>query len=95
MDHQMQVSDSVDRVIHIPLSEAEWQAFLASTPQADRLAARADPGGNRKIRKRARSQIPNPNHLSWDFSVVSDLELGIWDLGFGILFLGRVSRRRP
>ncbi len=33
MDHQIQVSDSVDRVIHIPLSEAEWQAFLASTPQ--------------------------------------------------------------
>jgi hypothetical protein len=33
MDHQMQVSDSVDRVIHIPLSEAEWQAFLASTPR--------------------------------------------------------------
>ncbi len=33
MDHQIHVSDSVDRVIHIPLSEAEWQAFLASTPQ--------------------------------------------------------------
>jgi hypothetical protein len=33
MDHQLQVSDSVDRVIHIPLSEAEWQAFLASTPK--------------------------------------------------------------
>ncbi len=33
MDHQIQVSDSVDRVIHIPLSEAEWRAFLASTPQ--------------------------------------------------------------
>jgi len=33
MDHQIQVSDSVDRVIHIPLSEAEWQAFLASTPK--------------------------------------------------------------
>jgi hypothetical protein len=33
MDHQIQVSDSVDRVIHIPLSEAEWQAFLASTPR--------------------------------------------------------------
>ena len=29
----MQVSDSVDRVIHIPLSEAEWHAFLASTPR--------------------------------------------------------------
>jgi hypothetical protein len=33
MDHQLHVSDSVDRVIHIPLSEAEWQAFLASTPR--------------------------------------------------------------
>jgi hypothetical protein len=33
MDHQLQVSDSVDRVIHIPLTEAEWQAFLASTPK--------------------------------------------------------------
>jgi hypothetical protein len=33
MDHQLHVSDSLDRVIHIPLSEAEWQAFLASTPK--------------------------------------------------------------
>jgi hypothetical protein len=33
MDHQLNVSDSVDRVIHIPLSETEWQAFLASTPK--------------------------------------------------------------
>lgn len=33
MDHQLHVSDSVDRVIHIPLTEAEWRAFLASTPQ--------------------------------------------------------------
>ena len=33
MDHQIHVSDSVERVIHIPLTEAEWQAFLASTPQ--------------------------------------------------------------
>ena len=33
MDHQLHVSDSVERVIHIPLSEAEWQAFLASTPK--------------------------------------------------------------
>jgi hypothetical protein len=32
MDH-LQVSDSVDRVIHVPLTEAEWRAFLASTPQ--------------------------------------------------------------
>ena len=33
MDHYLHVSDSVDRVIHIPLSEAEWQAFLATTPK--------------------------------------------------------------
>ena len=33
MDHQLNVSDSVDRVIHIPLSEAEWQAFLRTTPK--------------------------------------------------------------
>jgi hypothetical protein len=33
LDHQLHVSDSVDRVIHIPLSEAEWRAFLASTPK--------------------------------------------------------------
>jgi hypothetical protein len=33
MDHQLHVSDSVDRVIHIPLSEAEWQAFLRTVPQ--------------------------------------------------------------
>lgn len=33
MDHQIHVSDSVDRVIHITLSEAEWQAFLKTTPK--------------------------------------------------------------
>jgi hypothetical protein len=33
MDHQLHVSDAVDRVIHIPLSETEWRAFLASTPK--------------------------------------------------------------
>jgi hypothetical protein len=33
MDHQVHVSDRVDRVIHIPLSEAEWQAFLKTVPQ--------------------------------------------------------------
>ena len=33
MDHQLHVSDCVDRVIHIPLTEAEWQAFLATTPK--------------------------------------------------------------
>jgi len=30
---QLHLTDSVDRVIHIPLTEAEWQAFLASTPK--------------------------------------------------------------
>ena len=41
MDHHINVSDSVDRVIHISLTEAEWKAFLASTPQpVDWLRAR-------------------------------------------------------
>jgi hypothetical protein len=54
MDHQIQVSDSVDRVIHIPLSEAEWQAFLASTPRPiDWLRERI----REAIEK---SQTPNP-----------------------------------
>jgi hypothetical protein len=26
------LTGSVDRVIHIPLSEADWQAFVATTP---------------------------------------------------------------
>ena len=55
MDHQIQVSDSVDRVIHIPLSEAEWQAFLASTPKpVDWLRERI----REAIEK---AQIPKPN----------------------------------
>jgi len=29
----MHHTGTVDRVIHVPLSEAEWQAFLASQPQ--------------------------------------------------------------
>jgi hypothetical protein len=33
MDHQIHLSDSVDRVIHVPLTEAEWKAFLETTPQ--------------------------------------------------------------
>ena len=33
MDHQLHVSDGIDRVIHIPLTEAEWRAFLARTPK--------------------------------------------------------------
>jgi hypothetical protein len=55
MDHQLHVSDSVDRVIHIPLSEAEWQAFLRTTPKpVDWL--------REKIREAiaAKSQSPNP-----------------------------------
>jgi hypothetical protein len=55
MDHQLHVSDSVERVIHIPLSEAEWQAFLASTPRpVDWLRER--------IREAIRtSKTPTPN----------------------------------
>ena len=54
MDHQLHVSDAVDRVIHIPLSEAEWRAFLASTPKpVDWL--------REKIREAIeKSQITNP-----------------------------------
>ena len=33
MDHQLHVSDAVDRVLHISLTEAEWKAFIACTPQ--------------------------------------------------------------
>ena len=33
MDHEIHLSDTVDRVIHVPLTEAEWKAFLATTPQ--------------------------------------------------------------
>jgi hypothetical protein len=54
MDHQLHISDSLDRVIHIPLSEAEWQAFLRTTPKpVDWL--------REKIREAiAKSQTPNP-----------------------------------
>jgi hypothetical protein len=54
MDHQLHVSTTVERVIHIPLSEAEWQAFLASTPKpVDWLRERI----REAIQK---SQTPNP-----------------------------------
>jgi hypothetical protein len=33
MDHQLYVSGSVDRVIHVSLTESEWQAFIACTPE--------------------------------------------------------------
>jgi hypothetical protein len=54
MDHQLHVSNSVERVIHIPLSEAEWQAFLSTTPRpVDWL--------REKIREAIeKSQNPNP-----------------------------------
>jgi hypothetical protein len=54
MDHQLHVSESLERVIHIPLSEAEWQAFLRTTPKpVDWL--------REKIREEiAKSQNPNP-----------------------------------
>src|SRR5204863_3502791 len=44
---------------------------------ADRLAARADPGGNRKI-PNPKSQNPNPNRVSLGF--------GAWDFELGIYF---------
>jgi len=58
MDHYLHVSDSVDRVIHIPLSEAEWQAFLATTPKpVDWL--------REKIREAIKtSKTPTPNAQS-------------------------------
>jgi len=59
MDHQMQVSDSVDRVIHIPLSEAEWQAFLASTPRPiDWLRERIREAIEKSQTPNPKSQIP-------------------------------------
>jgi len=33
MDNAPRLTGGVDRVIHVPLSEADWQAFIASTPQ--------------------------------------------------------------
>jgi len=33
MDHAPHLTGGVDRVIHVTLSEADWQAFMASTPQ--------------------------------------------------------------
>jgi hypothetical protein len=54
MDHQLHVSDSLERVIHIPLSETEWQAFLRTTPKpVDWLRERI----REAIEK---SQNPNP-----------------------------------
>jgi len=59
MDHQLHVSDSVDRVIHIPLSEAEWQAFLASTPKpVDWLRERIREAINTSQTPSPKPQIP-------------------------------------
>ena len=59
MDHQIQVSDSVDRVIHIPLSEAEWRAFLASTPQPiDWLRERIREAIEKSQNPNPKTQIP-------------------------------------
>ena len=33
MDNAPRLTGGVDRVIHVPLSEADWQAFRATTPQ--------------------------------------------------------------
>jgi hypothetical protein len=59
MDHQLPVSNSVDRVIHIPLSEAEWQAFLASTPKpVDWLRERIREAINKSQSPSPKPQIP-------------------------------------
>ena len=40
MEH-VRLTSSVDRVISVPLSEADWKAFIAATPQpVDWLRAR-------------------------------------------------------
>jgi hypothetical protein len=60
MDHQLHVSDSVERVIHIPLSEAEWQAFLASTPRpVDWLRERIREAIEKSQIPGSKSQIPS------------------------------------
>ena len=59
MDHQIHVSDSVDRVIHIPLSETEWQAFLASTPKpVDWLREKIREAINKSQNPSPKTQIP-------------------------------------
>jgi hypothetical protein len=60
MDHHIHVSDSVDRVIHIPLSEAEWQAFLASTPKpVDWLRERIREAIEKSEAPRSKLQVPS------------------------------------
>jgi len=59
MDHHLRVSDSVDRVIHIPLSETEWQAFLASTPKpVDWLREKIREAINKSQNPSPKTQIP-------------------------------------
>ena len=59
MDHQLQVSDSVDRVIHISLSEAEWQAFLRATPKpVDWLRERIREAIEKSQNPNPKAQIP-------------------------------------
>jgi hypothetical protein len=60
MDHQLHISNSVERVIHIPLSEAEWQAFLASTPKpVDWLRERIREAIDKSQTPNPKAQIPN------------------------------------
>ncbi len=60
MDHQLHVANSVERVIHIPLSEAEWQAFLASTPKpVDWLRERIREAIDKSQTPNPKAQIPN------------------------------------
>ena len=60
MDHQLPVSDSVDRVIHIPLSEAEWRAFLQSIPKpVDWLRERIREAIEKSQSPNPKAQIPN------------------------------------
>ena len=33
MDHAPRLTGGVERVIHVTLTEADWQAFIASTPK--------------------------------------------------------------
>jgi hypothetical protein len=59
MEHQLQVSNSVDRVIHISLSEAEWQAFLKTTPKpVDWLRERIREAIEKSQSPNTKSQVP-------------------------------------
>jgi hypothetical protein len=61
MDHQLHTADSVDRVIHISLSEAEWQAFLKTTPKpVDWLRAKIREAIENSQNPNSKLQAPNP-----------------------------------